>query len=113
MVGIIGTQHPLSKDIEVSISPEIYDPDHHITILNEVATFVISLDNRANYNRTMSVVLECEGETAISDTFIIGPKSSKQVSYNQRILFTGLWILRVSEITSHLSYWKHIAEGLA
>lgn len=87
-------------DLEVDVNPRIYDPKNNIGVLNEEAVFDISIRNYANFSKTISVVVNDEDHVLVNKTFAVEPESTQNKNITQKLISTGLWTVKVVDLSS-------------
>jgi hypothetical protein len=79
----------------VIINPTIYSPNDNIGILNEQATFNITIHNSHKENLEVKIQISGDGNVIVNDTHIIPPESTDNEVIVQKLSYTGLWVVRV------------------
>lgn len=81
--------------LEVNIDPRIYSANNNIGVLNEEATFRVSLKNNGDYTRETTINITAEDSTLVNTTVNVDPKSGKNQTITQKLIYPGTWIIRV------------------
>lgn len=85
----------LVPSLEVNIDPRIYSVNSNIGVLNEEATFRVSLKNNGNYTREITTTIAAEDSVLVNTTVDVDPESAKNQTITQKLIYPGTWIIRV------------------
>lgn len=87
----IGTLTFTWQDFVVKVDSKIYSADHNIGLLNEEGIFDIFIENKANSNSTINVIIVANEIQLFNETVIIEPMSSKNFTIPQKLIYLGTW----------------------
>ncbi|MEM1554525.1 MAG: hypothetical protein QXU09_02270 [Thermoproteota archaeon] len=97
MTGLVGAFMGYIEKIDVDVDIKIYSTTHNIGVLNEEAVFNIVIRNLYNSIKMVNIVIEAEGLVLFNETVAMKPLSSKNLTINQKLIYTGLWTIRFFE----------------
>ena len=80
----------------VKIYPSIYSPHNSIGILNEEASFNITIRNPSKQNLILDMQITTNGNLVWNDTFVVLPESTNSTVVTQKLSYTGLWLVSVT-----------------
>jgi hypothetical protein len=96
MTGLIGGFMGYPK-LVVKVDVKIYSAYHNIGVLNEDGVFDITIRNPYNSTKKINVIIEAEGFVLYNESIVIEPSSFKNLTINQRLIYLGLWTIRLVE----------------
>ncbi len=82
---------------KINIHSQIYSTNHDVGVLNEYAIFDISIGNNLNENRRFNIVVGADENEVYSETVELVGLEKRNIVINQRLLFTGLWTIKIFE----------------
>jgi len=81
--------------IIVTINANIYSTENNLGILNENCIYNLNIKNNVNRTQIINVKIYNENVIIQNNTYLINPKSSKEVTINQKLTYPGIWSLKI------------------
>jgi hypothetical protein len=82
---------------KIEIDAQIYAANYNFGVLNEDARFDISIENSLNKSRIFNVIVSADEHEIFNETIEIMGLATRNLTINQKLLFTGLWTITVFE----------------
>ena len=86
----------------VTIHPKIYSPNHNIGVLNEVAVFNVTVENRANTDKRLRLIISGGGFTFKNETFVVKAANTTTYSIKFKLLYPGTWTVKVTDTRGNI-----------
>jgi hypothetical protein len=81
----------------VKVYAKIYSPSDNVGVLNEPATFNVTIQNPADSSDSVNLVVNVENHTLLNETVVLSPHSTKNSTINEQLLFLGEWKIQCFE----------------
>lgn len=91
--GLFGT---FTGGVGATVNPEIYAPGQNIGVLNQNATFLISVGNNRSTPIAGTVVLTAGATAVRNQSFTLAPGKSQEFTLSTPLFTTGEWTITVT-----------------
>jgi len=98
------------QGLNVTVVPEIYAPQQSIGVLNQNATFVVTLSNNRNTTISGALMLNAAGQVVQNRTFELGPGKSTAYTLTTTLYTLGQWTLTVATSGTVLHPYSFVVE---
>lgn len=105
--GLFGS---FSNGLSATVDPQIYAPQQNIGVLNQNATFIVTVSNSLTSSVAGVIALSAGAQTVITQQFALAPGQSETYHLSTNLYTIGEWTMTVSTADTVLHPYSFVVE---